>query len=159
MGCVNTPRATVESWYGASAAWRIPLERDAFRLYGRQIRLHQTATTLTYIHAGLRVRGRVDPVPVAIQFDIHPRYGLAAKDYPRVFADPGAQSKHRMLDDSLCLYYVGDPADRRWTSDKGLLSLLGLIADHLFFEGYWRSTGGESKGLWLAPEAPHGFAA
>jgi hypothetical protein len=163
MVCLNSVRPTTHRWYGSSPAWRLPMERDAKRLYGRELTMNQTPTSLTYRHTGLRVSGRADPVPVTIQFHARPQYslyGLAPEDYPHVFADPGARSKHRMPDDdSLCLYYVGDPVDRRWTSDKGLLSLLDLTADHLFHEDYWRSTGGTNKGIWLGAEAPHGIAA
>jgi hypothetical protein len=84
-------------------------------------------------------------------------YGLAAEDYPRVWADTDDTSPHRMPDGSLCLYYPGDPADRRWQAGLGLLTLLNLIRDHLFFEHYWRSTGGHDRGVWLGPEADHGF--
>jgi hypothetical protein len=147
-------------WYGTNSAWRLPMERDAKRYYGHLLTMEETATSLTYKHEGLRVSGRRIPVPLTVRFESDPRYdlyGLDPEDYPRVFADPGVSSKHRMPDASLCLYFAGDPVDRRWTSDKGLLSLLGLAADHLFFEDYWRSTGGVHKGEWLGPEAPHGF--
>lgn len=163
MVCLTEARSHPERWFGSTPAWRLPQERDAKRHFGRDLTMAQTATTLTYRHTGLRVSGRIAPVPVTIRFYAQPPYtlyGLSPQDYPRVFADPGAESKHRMPeDDSLCLFYAGDPVEHRWTSDKGLLSLFDLIADHLFHEDYWRSTGGSRRGIWLGREAPHGFAA
>jgi hypothetical protein len=60
-------------------------------------------------------------------------------------------------DDALCLYYPRSPAEQRWTADDGLVALLNLVRDHLFFEQHWRSTGGHRRGVWLGGEAPHGF--
>jgi hypothetical protein len=161
MGCLTTSQSRTTDWYGSRPSWRLPLERASASEYGSLITVHQTENTLTYTHAGIRVSGRTEPVPVMVQFHADPpysTYGLDPMDYPRVFADPGAASKHRMPDDSLCLYYAGDPVERRWTSDWGLLSLLDLTGDHLFLEDYWRATGGVHKGQWLGPEAPHGVA-
>jgi hypothetical protein len=76
-------------------------------------------------------------------------------DYPRVWADCGVRSKHRMPDDSLCLYFAGSPPDARWTAGDGLLALLNLVRDHLMFEEHWRRTGGPRHGEWLGNEAPH----
>jgi hypothetical protein len=162
MGCLTAARAHAGDWFGSRPSWRLPMERAAMRHYGPLVTVHQTANTLNYTHSGLRVIGRRELVPVTVEFHAdppYPTYGLDPADYPRVFADRGVASKHRMPDDSLCLYYAGDPANRRWTSDRGLLSLLDLTGDHLYFEDYWRSTGGVHKGQWLGPEAPHGFAA
>lgn len=109
----------------------------------------------------LDVRGPNDPTDIVVRFYDYPpyeTYGLAPADYPRVFAEPGMASKHRMPDDdALCLYYPLDPPWRRWTADKGLLDLLDLIADHLGFEAYWRATGGDDGGIWVGDEAEHGF--
>lgn len=116
---------------------------------------------LAYRHDGLWVPGRRDPVPVTVCFFDDPPYpcwGLAPSDYPRVYADCGAESKHRMPEDgALCLYYPGSDPAQRWIADDGLLALLNLVRDHLFFEAYWRNTGGRRGGQWLANEAPHGF--
>lgn len=161
MGCLTPARPHTGDWFGAHPSWRLPMERDAVRHYGSLLTVHQTENTLTYTHSGIRVSSRRELVPVTVRFHASPpysTYGLHPADYPRVFADPGALSKHRMPDDALCLYYAADPAERRWTSDKGLLSLLDLTADHLFLEDYWRTTGGVHKGQWLGAEAPHGLA-
>ena len=113
---------------------------------------------LVYTHTGLRVSSRRDPVPIRVEFHetpLYATYGLRPEDYPRVFADPGARSKHRFpSDDALCLYTPEDPRDRRWASGDGLLALLVLVADHLFAEAFWRRSGN-----WVLPEAPHGLAA
>ncbi len=101
---------------------------------------------------------RPEPVPVTIVFhDDGTRLELAAWDMPQVFADLGALSKHRNPDGSLCLYYPRDPIERRWHSELGLATLLELIAEHLFAEVRWRSTGGDNGGEWVLDEAPHGF--
>lgn len=115
---------------------------------------------LTYQHAGLPVLGRSDLVPVSVEFHEHPTYstyGLPWSDYPRVFADPGAASKHRMPDDSLCLYYPWDPAPRRWRYENGLIQLFEMVADHLHKERWWRHTGGDENAEWLGEDAEHGI--
>ncbi|SDO57040.1 hypothetical protein SAMN04515671_1367 [Nakamurella panacisegetis] len=104
----------------------------------------------------LDIRGPNDLTEVAINFYAAPAYetfGLSPQDYPRVWAETGMLSPHRMPDDSLCLYYPGDPPERRWTPDKGLLDLLYIVGDHLAFEALWRAGGGH----WLGDEAPHGL--
>ncbi len=71
---------------------------------------------------------------MVVKFEARPRYdtyGLMPDDYPRVYADPKELSPHRMPDGSLCLFYPGDPIDRRWTAKRGLLSLLELAVDHV----------------------------
>lgn len=147
-------------WYGADSSWTIPFQRDARRHYGSDVTVDLGHDHLIYHHGGLDIPGRDEPVPATIVFEARPRYdthGLAPQDYPRVYADAGLQSPHRMPDDSLCLFYPGDPPDRRWTAKDGLLALLDLTGDHLFLETYWRHTGGHRGGKWLAPEAPHGY--
>jgi hypothetical protein len=167
MGCLTPPPQQSSAWYGSSAAWRMHVESQAKRAYGPELSVTQTENTLTYSLAGLEVRGRRERVPVTINFhaplpslslSLLGIRGIDPADFPQVFADPGASSKHRNPDGSLCLYYVRDPVHRRWTAERGLLSLLDLTSDHLFFEDYWRSTGGIHGGEWLSPEAPHGFS-
>jgi hypothetical protein len=148
------------AWYGTSAAWRVPFQRDAKRRYGNALAAELERGALTFRHEGIEIRGRSSSVPVVIRFEAQPRYntyGLEPEDYPRVFADLGKESPHRMPDGSLCLFYPGDPRERRWTADLGLLALLDLSSDHLYFETYWRHTGGTAGGKWLGPEAAHGF--
>jgi hypothetical protein len=53
----------------------------------------------------------------------------------------------------LCLYYGGDPDERRWTMDYGLLELFDLARRHLLAEHVWRQTG-----RWPIREAEHGAA-
>lgn len=120
---------------GATPAWQLALERDAKKLYPGQITstlsrrfdLPRYPWSLTYRHAGLNVDGRVTPIPVEVQFHEDPgydTYGLPPIDYPRVFADPGVKSKHRMGDDALCLWFPHDPPWRRWRHTDGLGILL-----------------------------------
>ena len=47
--------------------------------------------------------------------------------------------------------YPGDPAERRWKKEDGLLKLLDTAVQHLFKEYWYRDTG-----EWLGEEAPHG---
>ena len=127
-------------------------EREELPMLGRVI---------TYRHRGLSVLGRPDLVPVRIEFHQYPTYdcyNLAWHDYPRVFADPGAASKHRMPeDDALCLYFPWDPPERRWQYENGLVQLFDIVADHLHKELWWRHTGGPDGGDWLGEDADHGF--
>jgi hypothetical protein len=147
----------VTDWYGATVAWWAPFERDARRADGDLITIDLGIEQLIYRHVGLEVPGRLDPVPVRVEFYAKPpydTYGLAPQDYPRVFADPKAASPHRMPDDALCLFFPGDPAHQRWTSQHGLQALFDLTRNHLFYELHWRAT---AEKVWLGPEAPHGF--
>ena len=70
---------------------------------------------------------------------------------------------YRMLDNA-----HRDSRRRRWggeaptefvdrTADDGLVALFIIVADHLFFEQWWRHTGGHDGGEWLGEEVEHGF--
>ena len=168
-------RRAASPWYATHPEFQRRLEhghndlaehrrRVTVQLRPRHALLQRRYRVLVYRHAGLDVPGRPRPEPVEVQFYEDPdyeTYGLEPADYPRVVADPGAESKHRMPDDSLCLYYPRDPEARRWQHTDGLPALLEVIRDHLFFEDYWRATGGDGRGhgegIWLGDEAPHGF--
>jgi hypothetical protein len=155
---------SVTDWYATSAAWWVPLERDARRRLGPTLRHRLGPARLwqpedgrmsTYFVEGLEVIGDPDPIDVEIRFYAAPpydTYGLPASEYPRVFAKPGATSKHRHPDGSLCLWAPWDPPQRRWTADKGLLELIELTRQHLFLENYWRRFK-----IWLLEDAPHGL--
>lgn len=156
------------AWYGEDLTFQMRLERGtAAALPGdlsctieEQSTFTTAARLLVYTHAGLDLPGRRDPVPVRIEFHQAPpydTYGLDPRDYPRVFADPGAESEHRMPDDALCLYYPHDSEDRRWVAEDGLTALLDLVRNHLYYEMRWRDTGGHTGGVWLGNAAPHGF--
>lgn len=148
-------------WYGAHPHWVLPLQAAARRQFGAQLRSQLLPGQLIYALQDLPVRGRREPTTVTVRFYAQPpyeTYGLAPQDFPRVHADRGQASPHRMPhDDALCLYYPLDPLEQRWHAQLGLLSLFGVIADHLFCEEYWRSTGAWSGGQWPGQEAPHGF--
>lgn len=146
-------------WYGSSLAWRVAVEAAARRAYGAKLHVAEEPGKVEY-RIALDVHGPNALVDITIAFYAEPpyaTYGLPAEDYPRVWAERGLSSKHRMPDDSLCLYYPHDPSSRRWTADKGLLDLLDLVVDHLGYEAFWRATGGEGGGVWPGDEAPHGF--
>jgi hypothetical protein len=76
---------------------------------------------------------------------------------PRIYADGPSgpeTSPHRFSErrwTRLCVWYPGDPLERRWVPDDGLLMLFGMIATHLLKEAWWRESG-----EWLGEEAPHG---
>lgn len=164
-------------WYGTDIGFQRALEAglsdELEHIRAVTVRLADSSRSarlggtrvLVYEHAGLDVPARRDPVPVRIEFHERPNYstyGLPAADYPRVFADPGAISKHRLPGDTLCLWFPRDPDDRRWHAADGLLTLLNNVRNHLFFEDHWRATGGfggpgRPGGTWLGDEAPHGF--
>ena len=160
------------TWYGFGASWQEHIERGLIRRHPGQVSatnvdrgvfLRGGTRLRVYDHTGLYVPGRNDLIPVRVEFHERPTYptwGLAPKHYPRVFADPGAASAHRMpADDALCLYHPDDPAERRWTATDGLVSLFNIVVNHLFCELRWRNTGGSDGGVWPLDEAPHGFVA
>lgn len=162
-------------WYATDLAFQAALERgleDEAEHRGQvtfSLTLpppgRTTGRILTFRHAGLDVPGRPDPVPVTIEFHETPTYDtyrLHPAEYPRVLADPGAESPHRLPDDALCLWYPADPDDHRWHHTNGLVGLINLARNHIFFEEHWRATGGfggrgRPEGTWLGDEAPHGF--
>lgn len=158
---LNRQFGVPDSWYGLCPAWRIHLESTARREFGHRLQVVEGPYALEY-RVPLDVVGPTDLIDASVVFYAKPSYDtydLPAQDYPRVWAQRGLPSKHRMpVDDALCLYYPDDPPQHRWTADKGLLDLLDLIVDHLGYEAHWRATGGDGDGIWLGDEAEHGFA-
>ena len=150
-------------WYGESMNFRVLLEAEARRRYGRHltVRLNGAlpevgfAGSLVYNLDELDVRGRVLPIPVQVTFrpTLRPKYASAIEpqDYPRVVAEPDARSPHRVEGRALCLYYPWDPKEDRWHAALGLAALFDLTAQHLLFEHLWRENGN----VWLGREAPH----
>lgn len=149
-------------WYGSSPRWQFELEASARAVFGRRLTVERFPDRLVY-RVLLDIRGPVDLVEVVIMFFADPpyeTYGLSPQDYPRVWAERGAASPHRMpSDDALCLWYPLDPRERRWTAEKGLLDLLYIVEDHLLFEAHWRATRGQHDAVWAGEEAGHGFSA
>ncbi|MGH2748546.1 MAG: SEC-C metal-binding domain-containing protein [Actinomycetota bacterium] len=74
---------------------------------------------------------------------------------PHVFCLDGPRaieaSEHRNGEAELCLFYKGDPPERRWTHRDGLCRLFDLARRHVTGEYIWRTTG-----AWPIEEAPHG---
>lgn len=110
---------------------------------------------LQYAHAGVEVPSRPN-IPVLVEFHefpLYPTYGRHPRDYPRVYADLGADSPHRLGGDALCIYHPDDPPERTWQHSDGLALLFNLAANHLFFEAYWRE-----HDMWLNDEAGHNLS-
>jgi len=147
-------------WYGLQLAWLEPLEADARREHGDALKVSAFRGRRVY-QVPVEVPGRLGPVVVTINFYERPPYacyGLSPEEYPRVFASTDGPSPHRMPNDgALCLYYPRSAPERRWRPENGLLALIDLARDHVFFEDYWRDTGGNKGGKWLGDEQPHGF--
>lgn len=168
VGSVARSKVTPR-WVGAEPWWQIAMEREAMREHPGDISLEVQSPILTpnsrmklvYRHRGLRVRGLTRRFPVEIHFWESPpydTYGIPALDYPRVFADRKAISKHRMPDDALCLWFPRDPEEQRWVQSDGLAMLLRLTANHLLCEELWRQDGADERdSRWLSAEAPHGL--
>jgi hypothetical protein len=67
------------------------------------------------------------------------------RDSPHRF---GRRSVH------LCLYYPGDPEERRWSVSDGLIRLFDLARRHLMCEHLWRAHGRRARD-WPVAQAPH----
>lgn len=87
----------------------------------------------------------IDARRVTVEFS--PR----APDTSHVTVDGPASSPHRYHDGSLCMWFPGDPPERRWRRRDGAAVLAGHIAAHLIREEWWRQTG-----EWIGQEMPHG---
>lgn len=178
LGHAGRPSRAKGAWYATDLDFQAALIRDldtyaefrdlvtnTLHRTGRPGRRRRQARVWVFTHHGLDVPGRPDPVPVSIEFHEqpnYPTYALEAWEFPAVFADPGAESKHRHGNDALCLWFPGDPAERRWHYTDGLVALFNLARNHLFYEAYWRATGGhggsgQAAGTWLGDEAAHGY--
>ena len=140
--------------------WSQLLHRDALGQGGDAVTVSLTPDVLTYHHAGVEVTGRRDLEPVTIEFHRIPRYccfGLLPEEYPRVLADVGARSLHRMPEgDRLCLWMPKDPPEQRWSPPDGLQGLLDPTVEHLLAEEHWRLNGGDDEhdvevGVWPIP--------
>ncbi len=147
-------------WYGVDEAWRSMVEAGATEVHGDALRISEYRGRLVY-RVPVDVPGRLEPVDVTINFHERLRYdcyGLPPEEYPRVFVSTRGLSPHRMPnDDALCLYYPRSEPERRWRPENGLLALIDLVRDHVFFEDHWRATGGPRGGEWLGEEQAHGF--
>jgi hypothetical protein len=149
-------------WYGLQPSLTIPFAASARRRFGSSLSAEVTDRTLVYRLSSLTVPGREDDVDVEMRFyrdGLINTFGLAAQDYPRVFASGSTDSPHRMPDKGLCLYFVRDHASARWVWSDGLESLIELVRDHLVLEDLWRTGRARGTPRWLAPEVPHGYAA
>lgn len=104
--------------------------------------------------------GHYGMVRLAALFPANPFTG----GHPKVFAlDGDRRSLHRNppwdndvegVSADLCLYFPGDPHERRWTAEYGLVELFDIARLHLACEHVWRETG-----VWPTEDALHGGAA
>ena len=147
-------------WYGLRSSWLEAMEAGAREVHGDELRVSEYRGRRVY-RVPVEVPGRLQRVEITINFYERPPYdcyGLRPEEYPRVFSCTRGSSPHRMpTDGALCLYYPRSAPERRWRPENGLLALIDLARDHVFFEDYWRQTGGEKHGVWLGGEQPHGF--
>ncbi|MBE8519417.1 hypothetical protein ILP97_18210 [Amycolatopsis sp. H6(2020)] len=77
-------------------------------------------------------------------------FGRGAPHVPHVYTDLPSDSPHRYSDGALCMWFPGDPADRRWVLKDGPVALLGHVIVHLLREEWWQRTG-----EWPGEEAAH----
>lgn len=63
-------------------------------------------------------------------------FGPNTPNCPVVYV-AGPDSPHRYADGSLCMWYPGDPPERRWTWHDGAAALAGHICAHLILEEWW----------------------
>ena len=137
---------------GAGGPWfGISTERILFE---RGLRTAYPLTAIRTIgHAASAIREyelilpvpRFDPRLVQIRFT-----GPQLSPWPQVFADGPTESPHRFEDQSLCMWFRGDPPDKVWLPWDGLVRLLDHVRLHLIKEAVWRETG-----RWMGPEVGH----
>jgi hypothetical protein len=107
-------------------------------------------------HRELRIPRRlIYELPVVIpgydrERQVRIEFPAAPTAWPRITVDGPSDSPHRYGDGALCMFYPGDPVDRRWTLSDGLAALIDTIAVHLFQEEDARHGHG-----WSGEEAPH----
>lgn len=53
---------------------------------------------------------------------------------PIVTIDGPICLRHRFAEHSLCMWWAEDPEENRWTTDDGLLALVGHATDHAYCE-------------------------
>ncbi|WP_420625601.1 hypothetical protein [Candidatus Poriferisodalis sp.] len=133
-------------WYGRFVD-RLRFEGDTRRhVIGLQVPRRPS-------HGGVRYRWDV-AAPGCERRRVRIDFRLSSPGVPRVYVDGPTESPHRYEDGSLCMWYPGDPLERRWSFGDGLHALLGQIAVHLVKEHIWRQSG-----EWSGAEVPHGAEA
>lgn len=139
------------SWL-ADMPRRARIESDARRAFP-ELRYRRCQTCSGPVHT----YGAVVRVPGYDSRSVWIEFWPPLSSSPRIYTDGPAgasASPHRFADRGwtrLCVWHPGDPVDRRWVPDDGLLKLFGMIETHLLKEAWWRETD-----EWLGAEAPHG---
>lgn len=107
---------------------------------------------------------------VLLRLTLQPLEAMANDNYPievvtlivmtdgRIFALPSGSGRpwhHRMPEGlrELCLWYVRDRPDLKWSWEFGLETLITIIHRHVMAEEYFR----RHPGHWPIEEAPHGL--
>lgn len=112
---------------------------------------------LSYQAVAEDIYGRVR---VAALFPYSPFEGtdpwVYALDGPRnsLHRNPPFDDGKEGVSASLCLYFSGDPQERRWSAEYGLIELFDLARRHLAAEHIWRT-----RGEWPIEQAQHGATA
>ena len=158
-------------WYGWDGEWRRSLlagMRDWPQLDVSTV----LAPSWVAFWMTLEAPARAEPFEAVAIFEpsgTRETYGLPAMDSPRVFGGLPARTprllprhmhlamsevvpNHRNPDGSMCLWYPRDVPERRWTHDKGLISLAHIITNQVVAEDMVRA-GHE----WPLDEEGHGF--
>lgn len=145
-GTPRRPRSWLEDF-----PRRVRLEAAARAAYpGLRYRRRQRASGPVDIYQYVQAVPGYEDRRVTVEFDRRAWWA------PRIYVDGPSgvdASPHRYADRGrtrLCVWHPGDPDDRTWVPEDGLLVLFGMIAEHLFKEAWWRE-----HGEWLGEEYPH----
>jgi hypothetical protein len=141
----NWAKGSGGPWYGIGRE-RILFEQGLWNA-------HPTAKVITSCRGMHAVRSywlilavpHFEPRGVEIRFA-----GPQRVPAPQVFSDGPRESPHRFDNDSLCMWFRGDPPHRRWLPSDGLVRLTDHIRLHLIKEAVWRETK-----EWLGPAVGH----
>lgn len=118
----------------------LPVAPAAQIVLEREARRHGFPFDREHLRSRLRYRLVFD-VPVhdesrsaVIEFQVG-----RSDDHPRVTIDGPECLRHRYADDSLCMWWLTDGAERRWTVRDGLLGLVMHIKVHSYCEAECRA--------------------
>lgn len=104
--------------------------------------------------ARILVSHRGDPlaVPYGSRRTWHHRYSSTAIGAPAAPLGVDESIAKQSLLGGLCLWFPGDPLERRWSWSWGFDAYVRIVRDHLWYEEDARRLG-----LWPIEDAPHGW--